>query len=120
MSGVGEEEDRQTHTHIRCVEEVAFFLFLGFYRMNVTYPLKSPHITSDIGLYFRQYFFPHVFPISIHLERFRLQGLYLNVPYIVFLPQWPNIFTLTKTMFYKSQVYCKFFRQLNNTWEGLQ
>ena len=25
MSGIGEEEDRHTHTQTRCVEEVAFF-----------------------------------------------------------------------------------------------
>ena len=96
---------RQTHTE-GSVEEVAFFIFrkLSFYRMNVTSAL-SHHILHQILVSCScQYFFSHVFPLCIHLERFRLQGFFLNVPYIVFLPQWPNIFILTKTVFYKSQV----------------
>ena len=71
--------------------------------MNVTSPL-SHHILHQILVCASVNIFPHVFPLSIHLERFQLQGLYLNIPYIIFLPQWPNILTLTKTMFHKSQV----------------
>ena len=114
MNGVGERKtDRHTYTDVEQKRQLFFFIFrIAQFLQNECYlPLKSPHITSDIGLCFRQYFFPPVFPLSIHLERFRLQGLYLNIPYIIFLPQWPNILTLTKTMFHKSQVQCKFFGQ---------
>ena len=64
MSGVSEEEDRHTHTD-GCLEEVGFFFIfrIAQFLQNECYlPLKSPHITSDIGLCFRQYFFPMLFP----------------------------------------------------------
>ena len=79
--------------------------------MNVTSPLSHHMLHPILFQASVNIFISHVFPLCIHLERFQLQGLFLNVPYIVFLPQWPNIFTLTKTMSYKSQVQCKFFGQ---------
>ena len=64
--------------------------------MNVTSPL-SHHILHQILVCVSiNIFLSHVFPLCIHLEHFRLQGFFLNVLYIVFLPQWPNIFILTK------------------------
>ena len=62
MSGVSKEEDRQTHTHIRCVEEVAFFLFLGFYRMNVTSPLSHHLLHQTLVCASVNIFFPMFFP----------------------------------------------------------
>ena len=88
---------RQMHAE-GCVEEVAFFSFLGylsFYRMNVTSPLSH---TYYIRYWFHapvNIFLSHVFPRCIHLEHFQLQGFFLNVPYRVFFPQCPNIFILT-------------------------
>ena len=62
--------------------------------------LPPPEVTT----YYIRYWFPasvniflsHAFPLCIHLECFRLQGFFLNAPYIDFLPQWTNIFNLTK------------------------
>ena len=82
------------HTHRRLHRRGSFFFIFRIAQNERYLPLKSP---PDIGFVLLSiFFFPHVFPLCIHLEHFRLQGFFLNVPYIVFLPQWPNIFILTK------------------------
>ena len=81
----GEEGDRHTQ---KVAWKKKLFLFLGqlsFYRMNITSPLSHHILHLILVLCFCQYFFPHVSPLCIRLEHFRLQGFFLNVPYISLL-----------------------------------
>ena len=84
---------KKTDTHRRLRRRGSSFLFLGqlsFYRMNITSPL-SHHILHQILFHASvNIFLSYVFPLCIHLESSRLRGLFLNVPYIVFLLQWPT------------------------------
>ena len=99
---------RQKDTHTRRLHRRgSFFFFFNDSSVFIEWMLPPPYVTTYYIRYWfvlPSIFFPHVFPLSIHLEHFRLQDLYLNVPYIVFLPQWPNILTLTKTMFHRFHI----------------
>ena len=63
--------------------------------------------------------FPHIFPSDFIWNNPDYRVFSLNVPYTVFLPQWPNLLTLTKTMLHRFQIQYEFFGQQNNTREGL-
>ena len=66
MSGVGEEEDRHTQK-VAQRRQLSFIFRTAQFLQNECYlPLKSPHITSDIGfvllsIFFFTLFFPYAF-----------------------------------------------------------
>ena len=102
---------KETDTH-RSLSERKSSLFLGqlsFYRMNIT-SLLSHHILHQILVSeFCQYFSSPCFSPMHSSGTFLIKMCFILIYFIlmsctlVSLPQWPNIFTLTKTMFHKFQ-----------------
>ena len=85
-----------------------FFLFLGqlsFYRMNITSPLSHHILHQILVLCFHQYFSSPCFSPMYSSGTFPIIGFFPRMSHtLVFLPQWPNILTLTKTMFHRVQI----------------
>ena len=108
MSGLSEEGNKHTRKVEWKKRLFFFFLFLGqlsFYRMNITSPLSHHILHQILVLCFHQYFSSPCFSPMYSSGTFPIIGFFPRMSHtLVFLPQWPNIFTLTKTMFHRVQI----------------